>query len=86
MKLIMVSVRDRAANTFARPFCVPALGVAIRSFVDEVNRASPDNPLYAHPEDYDLYEVGVFDEDDGSVEGIRARMIAVGKDVKVNKE
>lgn len=84
--LRMVSVRDRAANTFARPFCVPSLGVAIRSFTDEINRASGENPLYMHPEDYDLYQVGDFDEDTGEVIPDKPKMICVGKDAAIRKE
>lgn len=79
--LFMVAVRDRAANTFARPFCVPAIAVAVRTFTDEVNRNEPENPLWKHPEDYDLYQVGAFDEDDGQISGDKPKMICVGKEV-----
>lgn len=86
MVLIMVSVRDRAADTFARPFCVPSIGVAMRTFADEINRASGDNPLYQHPEDYDLYEIGGFDEATGDITNNVVRMVSVGKDVSTKKE
>lgn len=67
MNLVMIAVKDRAANTFARPFCVRSTAEAIRSFSDEVNKA--DSPLNAHPEDYDLYKIGTFDEDTGIAQG-----------------
>lgn len=81
--LVMLSVRDRAADTFARPFCVPAVGMGVRSFTDEVNRQDSNNPLWMHPEDYDLYEIGSFDESDGSIVWLKPRQVAIGKDVRM---
>lgn len=80
----VVAVRDRAADAYMRPFFVPTIGMAVRSFQDEVNRANVENPLFAHPEDYDLYVLGVFDEDTGRFlnEEPQPRMVAVGKDCK----
>ena len=53
-KVVVVAVRDRAIDAFGRPFFVPTIGVALRSFHDEMNRQAPDNAMAAHPEDYDL--------------------------------
>jgi len=83
MKHVIVAVRDRAADTFGRPFFVSAVGQAIRSFSDEVNRADKDNPLWNHPEDFDLYELGSFDDDSGDLVSIKPRMVCVGKDARV---
>jgi len=83
MKQVVVSVRDRAADTFGRPFFVVAVAQAIRSFSDEVNRADKDNPLFNHPEDFDLYELASFDDDSGLFVALsQPRMVAVGKDLK----
>lgn len=62
MKQVIVAVKDRAAETFGRPMFVPAIGVALRSFSDEINRNDPNNQLYNHPDDFDLYELGTFDD------------------------
>lgn len=64
MRHFAVAVRDVKADGFAAPFFVPTLGMAERSFSDEVNRA--ESPMFAHAEDYSLYHVGFF-EDDGGV-------------------
>lgn len=81
--MIIVSVKDRAADGFMRPFYVPRNEMAIRSFTDEVNRSAPDNPIYQHPEDYDLYEIGVFDEDTGEIHGNKIlKLLVRGQDVK----
>ena len=81
-KLVIVSVRDRAADAFGRPAFVPSRGVAIRSFGDELNRAAPDNQMHTHPEDFDLYELGEFDEQSGVFTTHMPTQIAVGKDLK----
>jgi len=85
MKHVVVAVRDRAADTFGRPFFVAAVGAAIRSFSDEVNRADKDNQLFNHPEDFDLYEIGTFDDDSGDLVAVKPRMVAVGKDLRTKE-
>lgn len=79
---IIVAVRDSAANAFSRPFFVPATGMAVRSFTDEVNRNAPDNPMFAHAGDFELYELGEFDEETGLFETRAPVMICRAKDVK----
>jgi len=67
-KIIVCSVRDSAAQAFAQPMFFPALGVAQRMFTDEVNRQDPGNNLYKHPGDFELWVIGLYDEDDGQFE------------------
>ena len=81
---VIVSVKDSAAEAFGRPMYLQSLGVAIRSFTDEVNREDKDNQLFNHPDDFDLYELGVFDDSLGRYE-LRENpsVIVRGKDVKI---
>ena len=65
---VVVSVKDNAAEAFGRPMYLQSIGVAIRSFTDEVNREDKDNNLYHHPDDFDLYDFGVFDDSIGKFE------------------
>ena len=65
MKMVIVGTKDLAADAFGRPFYVPSIGVAIRSFTDEVNRQAEDNQMYHHPEDFQLYHFGEFDDNTG---------------------
>ena len=58
----ILCVKDRALDAYLIPFYVPSVGVAERSFSDEV--VSKDSPMRAHPEDYDLYYVGTYDDSD----------------------
>jgi len=81
---VIVSVRDTAAEAFGRPMYLQSLGVAIRSFTDEVNREDKDNQLFNHPDDFDLYELGVFDDSTGKYElRDNPSVIVRGKDVKI---
>lgn len=62
MKLLICSVRDSKADVFGVPFFMASRGHAIRSFSDEVNREAQDNIYYKHPEDFELFELGEFDD------------------------
>lgn len=93
MSKIMVSIKDTAAQTFGQPWFVNHVNEAIRAFTDEVNRpGSKEQPnnLYSHPSDFELYEIGVFDDADGSVYGVNgtttekpgtSQLLVRGKDV-----
>lgn len=59
----MYSVFDQKAEAYARPFCAPTRGMAIRGFSDEVNR--PESEMGKHAADYFLFEIGEFDEGKG---------------------
>ena len=82
MKLVIVAVYDSAVSAFMRPFFVPHQGHAVRSFTDEINSKEP-NALAAHPDDYSLFRLGVFDEDTGNFEENDPQCIARGKDVVI---
>jgi hypothetical protein len=84
MKLVLCSVKDRAADAYGRPMFVPSTGVAIRSFSDEINRSDADNQLYNHPDDFDLFEFGEFDDNTGSFElHEQPKLLSLGKQVKI---
>lgn len=80
--LIICAVKDTASQGFNNPFFVPAAAVAIRSFRAEVNRASSDNQLYQHPEDFELYELGSFDQDTGVITSPGLVLISRAKDLR----
>lgn len=62
-QFIVVAVRDSALDAFMQPFHVPTTGMAIRSFMDEVNRV--ESPLNAHPSDYELFQLATWNDSDG---------------------
>lgn len=63
-RLAICSLFDRAIAAYGRPMFVPAVGAAVRSLTDEAN--NPESELSKHPEDYDLYDLGFFDDADAS--------------------
>jgi hypothetical protein len=84
MKYSVCAVKDRAVDAFNRPLYVPTVGVAIRSFSDECNKK--DSELYAHPEDYDLYELGSWDDQNAVYTSLDApRVIARAQDIAINE-
>jgi hypothetical protein len=85
MKQIICTVKDRAADAYGRPMFVPSAGVAIRSFSDEINRNNADNQLYNHPDDFDLYELGEFDDNSGLFSlHEQPKLLSLGKQVKIS--
>lgn len=85
MKYVIMAVRDRAADVFAQPMFFNAVGSAVRSFSDAVNGNDQNSAVCQHPEDFDLYQLGVYNDEDGSFECHVPKQVAIGKDLKVPK-
>lgn len=84
MILHIFAIRDRATDQYGNPVFAFSAGQAIRSFGDEVNRSDPNNPYYAHPDDYDLYVLGYFDTASGKFVTQDPEQVAIGKNLKLN--
>lgn len=83
-KNYVVAVYDSALDAYSRPFFVPTTQIGVRSFADEVNRVSVDNPLNRHPDDYSLYCLGSWDDHSGRFENLeRPEVLVRAKDVYV---
>lgn len=84
MKMVIVSILDTAAGAYGRPAFVASEGVAIRQFQDEVNRPHEDNQLYKHPDDFQLYYIGTFDDNTGGMDLMASpKLISRAKDVMI---
>lgn len=83
MRYKVLAVRDRAIDAFGQPFFSTSVGGAIRGFTDEINNAREGNQLNKHPEDFDLYLLGEFDDANGKFETSDPSQVAIGKDLKV---
>ena len=64
----MCSVLDVKAKAFLQPFFVPNVSMAVRSFGDAV--LNPDSGIAKHPEDYNLYKLGTFDDNSGRLDSV----------------
>lgn len=84
MKTQILAVHDRAADTFGRPIFAAAIGQAIRSFQDEINRVADNNEMNRHPDDFDLYHLGTFDDTAGTFENLPGgpKQVAIGKQLR----
>lgn len=84
--MVIVSIRDNVSQLYMRPEYVVHRNAAIRAFQDEINRQSQpgqQNNLFNHPDDYDLYEMGHWDDVSGEFEIHKVpEMIAQGKFTK----
>lgn len=81
--LHMLAVRDRVSDSFQNLLCVPNIPAAIRAFAMEVNRDAPDNTLFHHADDMELYVLGEFDQDTGKIRLLDSpRQVALAKDLK----
>lgn len=54
------AIYDNKAEAFMQPFFAATPGLALRTFEDNAN--NPDSILSKHPNDFCLYEIGVFDD------------------------
>lgn len=59
------AVRDTCVGAFLMPWFFQNRAAAVRALGDVVNKPGEDNQFYAHPEHYQLYELGVYDDADG---------------------
>lgn len=84
MDLILVSIKDRKVQAFHAPSTVRAIGEATRNFQDAVN--DPKNgQLYNHPEDFELYRLGTYDDQTGQIAPETPKLIAGGDELQTNK-
>lgn len=85
MILKVLAIRDRAADCFGQPIFVTSTGAGIRSFSDAINGG--DKTLSAHPEDFDLYELGVWSDSDGHfTQDANPLQVAIGKDLRIRDQ
>lgn len=68
MKLTMFSILDGKSGIYNQPFSAVSTGVALRMFTDLVN--DPKSVINKHPEDYTICELGSFDDNVGTFEGL----------------
>lgn len=78
--LYVLAVHDMALDAYMRPIFVPHRNSGIRAFQDEVNRAGSE--MNRHPEDYNLYHLGEWDEQTSRFTNMRdvPELLIRGKD------
>lgn len=83
MKQLIVAVRDIKGNCYGPPHQVQHLGGAIRSFQDtcEGKQQNGDPTIAQHPEDFELYQLGFYDDATGEMINDK-QQLAVGSNYK----
>ncbi|QKI28917.1 VP5 [Kummerowia striata gokushovirus] len=82
MKTNAYAIFDKKTLQYGQPFFQQNDGTALRSFVNEVNRPSENNPIYMNPEDFSLVRIGSWDNEDGTLDGLRPETIAEAQKYK----
>lgn len=80
MKSIVFAIKDLAVEGFQQPQTVQHIGGAVRWFGEQINNR--EAVFGKHPEDYEMYELAMFDDADGSFTLLaEPRLVARGKDL-----
>lgn len=87
MKRIVFAVRDIVSNLYAQPFCDVNNGSAIRGFREVIQRGDGTSQIGQHPEDYELFVLGSFDDESARFELLEIpERISRGADHLVSKQ
>lgn len=78
MILQIYAVHDSKAETFGRPVFQNTVGEAVRAFSDECS--NDQSMLYNHPEDFNLYKLGEYDQGTGLFSTLVPVHIAAARD------
>ena len=81
MKHCIVALRDSALASFGLPQSMPSRAVAVRVFTDKVNDRLEKDALQMHPEDFELWQIAEYDDDDASFRPVHELLVR-GKDVR----
>lgn len=68
MKVQVFTIFDSASESFNKPFYDVSMGSALRAFADAINADTEGNMYYSHPEHFNLYHLGTFDDSSGAFE------------------
>jgi len=62
MLVQIFAIYDSKAESYLQPFFSQTRGSAIRAFTDSVNDTTGESQFAKHPEDYTLFHLGEFDD------------------------
>jgi hypothetical protein len=86
MKYNVCCIYDRVAQLYGIPNFVNTKGATIRAFADELNRPAENNQLHQHPDDFDLYYLGTFDDQECVWDMLPTpELLARGSNLKITK-
>lgn len=65
MNLVIVCIKDLKGENYSQPWFVSTAASAVRSFTDLINNPEKSQTMFDHPQDFQLFEMGVFDDNTG---------------------
>lgn len=77
---MLVALYDRATEGHAPVMTVNTRNEAIRSFRQAVN--DPQTPIHGNPTDFELYVIGQYDDQAGTITAVNRELIARAEDYK----
>jgi len=77
------SVYDSKSQSFTPPFFQHQEGMAIRTFGDCINNT--EHTFGKHPEDYTLYDLGIYDDSTGTITQNKISSVATGLQLQESK-
>ena len=82
MKLKIYAVKDVRTEAFLKPFFVQNFAVMERAIMDARN--DENNTLSVHPEDYQVYELGEYDDNTGEISPVPPKFLFNVNNVQEN--
>lgn len=78
----ILTVKDRALDIYNLPFVQTTVAQGVRGFTDEINSDPAKSGLAKHPDDYDLFIIGHYDDTTGIIWPLELPELVVrGKDL-----
>jgi len=65
--LKLFAILDTKAAIFQRPFCAETRATALRALETVVNREGEQSDIALYPQDFELFELGTFDQESGEL-------------------
>lgn len=85
MNYAVCAIKDQKADCFTPLSCFRHTGQAMRAFINGITTPTNDPTgqlMQKYPQDYDLYEIGVFDDHTGTMVSHEApRLLLSGSNV-----
>lgn len=80
MKLMIFAIQDTKVGAYMQPFFMRSSGEAVRALAATV--ADPSTQMSRTPEDFAMYQLGVFDDTTGEIESIGPVVVETALNVR----
>lgn len=78
MKTQILVIRDIKLDCFGQPQACASIGVGARAFSDAINNPERNTDMSKHPEDFELWHIGEYDDATATIVPISPQFITKG--------